>query len=41
MKSPTPSTTLVKRGLARPPVPKPTSPAMSRRGRWSPPLPQG
>lgn len=41
MKSYAPTTALVKRGLTRPPAPKPAPPALGRRGRWSPPLPQG
>lgn len=35
----TPSSTLVRAGLARPKRKPPASPALSRRGRWSPPLP--
>ncbi|HMJ77468.1 MAG TPA: hypothetical protein VK507_15925 [Iamia sp.] len=41
MKSLPPTNTLVKRGLARPAAPKPACPALARRGRWSPPAPQG
>lgn len=41
MKTYAPTTALVKRGLTKPAAPKPASPAGTRRGRWSPPLPQG
>jgi hypothetical protein len=41
MKTYAPTTALVKRGLCKPPAPKPAAPALGRRGRWSPPLPKG
>lgn len=41
MRSYTPSPAIVKTGLAREPKATPTPPKGDRRGRWSPPLPQG
>lgn len=41
MKTYAPSVSLVKRGLCKAPAPKPAPPALGRRGRWSPPMPQG
>ncbi len=38
---PTPTSTLVKSGLAKAPKAAPNPPRGSRRGRWSPPTPQG
>ncbi len=41
MRTYTPSPAIVKTGLASPPRATPAPPTDDRRGRWSPPRPQG
>jgi hypothetical protein len=41
MKTYAPTAALVRTGLCKAPAPKPRVPELARRGRWSPPMPQG